>query len=561
VAIPERLRSLTECARVFLLVAFFAAGCGTEARAGKRTVCTITVNSPDEKEIFRKRLPEDEYQFVELVERGRPDWLASACRQGIRCDLLVISGHFDSGTEFYSDRLDVRESLPVAEMERASCSDSCPGLFAQLKEVYLFGCNTLNGEAVTSTSPEVGRSLVRSGHSQAEAERLARDLDQRHGESNRDHMRRIFMNVPVIYGFSSRAPLGPTAATLLNRYFESAPMAAVGTGRANPRLLSHFAVNSMTVASGLSDTDPQAAYRREVCQFVDDRLSPAEKLGFIHGLLRRDMAEVRMFLERIEGLFAALSDGERQTPSFSQALGEVTRDHVARERYLRFAEDADLPEIRARLIQLAGTLGWLSPTEQRAELMRMVADLIARGSIGSSEVELICSLNDGHALDAESYRLKPSPLQADKVNNAAALACLGSAQGRARVLRAVTSHHDEEVQIAQVYLSHRPITDVDELRVVASGITRMTGSVAQVRALDTLARHRLSDRQTLNELARLFPAAGSVDVQRAIAAVFIRADDRAIAKPEVARVLSQHRLKSHDGNDIIDILIRRLRAS
>ena len=455
----------------------------------------------------------------------------------------------------------MRESLPVAEMERASCSDSCPGLFSQLKEVYLFGCNTLNAEAVTSTSPEAERSLLRAGHSPADAQRLARALDQRHGESNRDHMRRIFMNVPVIYGFSSRAPLGPSAATVLNRYFESAPAGALGSGRVNPKLLSHFAVNSMTMASGLSDSDPQAAYRNELCQFVDDRTLAAEKLGFIHDLLRRDMAEVRMFLERIETLFASLSESERQAPSFVQALGEITRDRLARDRYLRFAEDADLAQVRARMIQLAGTLGWLSPADQRAELIRMVGDLIARGSLGSPEIELICSLNDGSELDQERYRLHASPLEANKVNNAAALACLGSVEGRARVLKAVTSKDDDEVQIAQVYLGHRPITDINEIRIVASGIARMTASGAQVRALDTLARHRLSDRQSLNELARLFPIAGSVGVQRAIAAVFIRADNSAIAKPEFARVLSQHRLKSPDGDDIIDILIRRLRAS
>jgi len=39
----------------------------------------------------------------------------------------------------------------------------------------------------------------------------------------------------------------------------------------------------------------------------------------------------------------------------------------------------------------------------------------------------------------------------------------------------------------------------------------------------------------------LFPVAGSVDVQRAIAAVLIRADDQAIARPDVARLLSQYR--------------------
>ena len=360
-----------------MLVALFALGCGTDAHAGKRTVCTITVNSSDEKEMFRQRLPEDQYQFVELVERGRPDWLASACRQGVHCDVLVISGHFDGNTEFYSDQVAASEFLPVAEMERASCSDSCPGLFSQLKEVYLFGCNTLNADAVKSMSSEVGRSLVRAGHSLARPRRLARTLDQRHGESSRDRMRRIFMNVPVIYGFSSVAPLGPTAAMLLGRYFQPSSIGEVGSGRASPRLLGHFASESMIAVSGLSESDPRAAHRREVCQFIDDRSSPAEKLGFIHDLLHRDMAEVRMFLERIEGLFASLTESERQDPAFTAALDAIARDHVARDRYLRFAEDADLPRIRARMIRLAGTLEWLSPAEQRVELVRMIGDLLS----------------------------------------------------------------------------------------------------------------------------------------------------------------------------------------
>jgi hypothetical protein len=88
----------------------------------------------------------------------------------------------------------------------------------------------------------------------------------------------------------------------------------------------------------------------------------------------------------------------------------------------------------------------------------------------------------------------------------------------------------------------------------------MPPSAAQIRALDTLGRHRLSDDQSLTELTRLFPAASTVDLQRAIAAVLIRADYQAIAKPEFVRVLSQNRRKSPDGTDIIDILIRRLGA-
>jgi hypothetical protein len=272
------------------------------------------------------------------------------------------------------------------------------------------------------------------------------------------------------------------------------------------------------------------------------------------------MSEVRMFLERIEGLFASLSESERQAPSFSEALAEIARDESVRDRYLRFAEDTDEPHVRARMIQLAGTLGWLTPAEQRAELVRMVGDLLVRRPIGPAEVDLICSLNRGSELDQERQRLPISPSQTDKVTHAVALACLGSMEGRARALQALTSNDDADVQIVEVYLGHRPITDVDELRPVVSGITRMTGSGAQVRALETLARHRLSDRQSLEELARLFPAADSVDVQRAIAAVFIRADYHSLPKPELVRVLSQSRLKSPNGGDIIDILIRRLQA-
>ena len=127
-----------------LLVAALPLSTPVAAAEAQQTVCTITVNSADEKETFRRYLPASKYKFVELVERGRPDWLASACRAGVTCDVLVISGHYDGGNEFFSDRFEVSEFLPVDELERVSCSASCPGLFSRLKEVHLYGCDTLN---------------------------------------------------------------------------------------------------------------------------------------------------------------------------------------------------------------------------------------------------------------------------------------------------------------------------------------------------------------------------------------------------------------------------------
>jgi hypothetical protein len=395
------------------LATLITAGWTREASADKKTVCTITVNSADEKEAFRRSLPPDKFQFVELVERGRPDWLASACHRKIRCDVLVISGHYDGGNEFFSDQVEAREFLPVDEMERASCSDSCSTLFSQLKEVYLFGCNTLNPERQNNVSAEIVRNLSLSGHSQVDAERLARALSARYGDSSRDRMRQIFPNVPVIYGFSSVAPLGPTAAFNLSRYFQSGS-GEVGSGRATARLIGHFPGRSLTVTGGLNGADPQASYRRDFCQLSGDQLSPAQKVAFVHQILGRDMAEVRIFLDRIEKYTALLRDDDWETPSVAQALEAIARDERARSRYLDFARNTDPSVVRVRMLKLAQGLGWLSPADLRAEMLHAIEDTLARGVVGPADVDLACTLNQNNGLGDALHRLQLSPAQADQ---------------------------------------------------------------------------------------------------------------------------------------------------
>ena len=60
-------------------------------------------------------------------------------------------------------------------------------------------------------------------------------------------MRQIFKDVPVIYGFSSMAPLGPIAGSTLDRYFRATGAREIGKGRPSSRLLGHFAPFGMTV--------------------------------------------------------------------------------------------------------------------------------------------------------------------------------------------------------------------------------------------------------------------------------------------------------------------------
>ena len=336
--------------------------------------------SPSTRPTRRKRfvatLPPDKFQFVELVERGRPDWLASACRQGVRCDVLVISGHYDGGNEFFSDQLEAREFLPVDEMERVSCSDSCPGLFSQLKEVYLFGCNTLNPEALRSASAEIGRSLVRSGHSRGRCRAAgARTGRAARRKQPRPHAADLQGRAGDLRLFIGRAARADGAASILNRHFQTAGTGEVGSGRASARMLGAFCGHSMVVASGMSDADPQAAIGTTSASSptIDCRLR--RRLAFVHRLLNREMAEVRMFLDRIERI-RGVAERNRAAGARGRApaLDEIARDQAARDRFLDFARDADQPAIRARMIELARNLGWLSPAEQRAEFMRMIGD-------------------------------------------------------------------------------------------------------------------------------------------------------------------------------------------
>ncbi|HEY2816084.1 MAG TPA: hypothetical protein VGK44_03005 [Casimicrobiaceae bacterium] len=527
------------------------------AVADKKTVCTITVNSADEKEAFRRSLPPDKFRFVELVERGRPDWLASACQQKIRCDVLVISGHYDGGKEFFSDKVEAREFLPVDEMERASCSDSCSTLFSQLKEIYLFGCNTLNPERQNNVAAAIARDLRLSGHSAVDAERVAQMLAARYGDSSRDRMRQIFPNVPAIYGFSSVAPLGPAAAFNLHRYLQSG-IGDVASGRPTSRLSSYFPGRSLTVTAGMNDTDPQASYRRDFCQFSGDRLGAAAKAAFVHRILERDMAEVRIFLDRIERYTASMSESDRATPGVTEALDAIVRDEPTRSRYLDFARGAESGQLRVRMLKLAEGLGWLSPAEFRVETVRTIGDALARPHVNAADVDLACALNRSHELDGELDRLQGAS-DADDAAHAAVRACLGDSKARARVLEALTGP-DDDVQIAQVYLRHHLIEDATEIRTLTEEILQMTNATAQARALDTLATQRPADRDSLEALASLFARSSSSAVQLAIAGILLRADYRTIASADLVQSLRQHRRKFSSGEDAVDILIRRVQA-
>jgi hypothetical protein len=513
--------------------AAWSAAAHAEAKAGRtKTVCTVTVNSADEKEAMRRHLPPGKYDFVELLDRKHDDWLEGACHRHVQCDVLVISGHFNAGETFYSDKVDVEASLKMDELERASCSHSCPPLFAKLKEVYLFGCESLNPHATQYSS--------------------------KYGESGHDRMRRVFAGVPVIYGFSSHAPVGADAARLLDRYFAAGGASEVGSGHASAKLLRIFG-RSLTAIRGVRASDPGAEERREICEFFDDRESPASKLRFIHRMLERDPDRARKYLARIEDLLGSVDAAQKESPAFQSALAEYAADDATRARYLGIARAARPYAVRERMLTVASELAWLKPRQLRAERIALLDDMLASRKMGFAEVDLGCTMTSGDGLAGALTEVKAPSTDSHPVADSALLACMGSPAARAAILRALASDNDKDVELAQLYLQHRPLADGPELRALTEEVTRMPPSAAQLRALGALARLHIADRAILDDLAQAFAESKSVKVQRAIAEVFMRSDPLALPRPQLVGLLQRHRLKSPDGRpDLIDSLISSL---
>src|SRR5205085_7523755 len=253
-------------------------------------------------------------------------------------------------------------------------------------------------------------------------------------------------------------------------------------------------------------------------------LSPAQKVEFLHQVLQGDLQEVRILQEQLERFANAIGPKQRFEHRTAAAFAAIAQDLATRDRYLDFARSASESPARMRMMAFARNIGWLTPAQEQAEFLRMLAERVARDDVGREEIEMACARGRDAANDAALKPLAVGVFKSSKVAPAAALACLGDAQAHARVVRAMTSADAQDIAVVQTYLRHRPLTDTGELRAVASSIGRLQTPGAQVRALETLARQQVSDAESLREIARLFPLAKSVDVQRAIAAILIRSD-------------------------------------
>ena len=185
----------------------------------------------------RCEVPVRRTRRARIVPTGWPRPASSASR----CDVLVISGHYGGGNEFFSDALEAREFLPVAELERVSCSGFLPepvlaaegGLPLRLQHAESGGAT--QRIAGDRAQPRARRALARGGRAaRAIVECGARREQPRQdaaGVQGRSGDLRLFVGRRR---WVRRLP--PRSS----RYFQATGAGEVGNGRASSRLLGQL---------------------------------------------------------------------------------------------------------------------------------------------------------------------------------------------------------------------------------------------------------------------------------------------------------------------------------
>lgn len=185
----------------------------------KKTLCSITINSDTESQAFKKSFDPSQWNFVELAtnrEQGDSDFASKNCKPEIKCDVLVISGHF-SGS-FVGSRAD---SLPLKTMESLSCRSECDGVFKSPSQVFLFGCNTLSRVDSVETNPEKFLDhLLATGYSFFGAAAVIGYRTSAREQDMKTRMERLFSKSNLIVGFSQAAPTGPQIKNNLEDYLK-----------------------------------------------------------------------------------------------------------------------------------------------------------------------------------------------------------------------------------------------------------------------------------------------------------------------------------------------------
>ncbi|MBI3555785.1 MAG: HEAT repeat domain-containing protein [Deltaproteobacteria bacterium] len=336
----------------------------------KVNVCTITINSDDEKKMFKAQLNPKEFRFIELTSLpGGGDselgWFDFACRSGIKCDLLLISGHF-GGSFFGSSHL----TLGLDEIERHSCRRDCRGILENPREVFLFGCNTLATKDTDGRTPEQYYDvLLEENIAPADAERVVAERYGALGPSNRDRMRYAFDGVPHVYGYTRVGPVGKNVSPSLGEYLRSKKDYADYLAKdATSQLVSgltrvnreyEYALRQFPIleCSGISAGSPDAELKENICFLYNEGAPVVDRLTKVRELMLS--SKYLNTLPAIQAFFK-LHPPAGYTAEEKSKFAALATLEKPRQQMSELLDKIQMPGLRLDLAKFTRDMGWVS---------------------------------------------------------------------------------------------------------------------------------------------------------------------------------------------------------
>jgi hypothetical protein len=402
----------------FAVLAFFASALAGSPAFGDEpyTICSITINSSDEIETFRKLLPAEKFRFVELppvdaatAEAAQPgSWFGSACESGVQCDVLVVSGHFGNtyagnyGTTFAGTS---GLTLPIGVLERSSCDERCSGILKRPLEVFLFGCRTLS-PGFPDRSVRAADVALLGGHGvpRQTAERILEEARVRATDADtRVRMSQVFAGVPQLYGFSEAGPLGKTVQPLLESYLRktgdyAAHLARLAKRRAasDQSFQRHAAAlereltpSSFTQTGGLDPSNPAWDRHERTCHLVNERKPLPPRLDHVEALFRDP--EFLSFVAEIEWVLRA-HPAEALGPAERAPLDRLRANEAARGFVLELVDRLETPVLRLELASIARSIGWIDEARVFAVQRDVIVRALRPPAYGEGR-DLVCGLD------------------------------------------------------------------------------------------------------------------------------------------------------------------------
>ena len=372
----------------------------------QKTVCSITLNSSHEIELFKKHLSPLDWKFVELVPRNEDpenqNWMDLACKQKVTCDVLVVSGHF-GGTFFGTSKY----RLSTEELESKSCDESCAGILHNPKEVFLFGCNTLAGKDKDHRTPEeYMQVLLSDGFTATQASQIVSFRYSEFGDSYRNRMSQVFAKVPRIYGFSSVGPSGKTIEPLLNRYldqsksdYKSMDTSNFASTNKNVKLFDSLKNTKIVQTSG-SMLNLKNVTEKPYCYIKDAKRSHKQRISYIEYLFETRSAlnvlsHIQSYLHSIKESWTSLNQ-EDQNDFNNLTKNEKIKTQLL--EVLKLKGDVYLP-IKAHVLN---TLNDLSFVNQEFYNKAFVDLLDLKQPMSNSRKDVLCSMNTSFQIPSEA---------------------------------------------------------------------------------------------------------------------------------------------------------------